>query len=373
MLGGTITQSPGWRKTDTVKETRLLYPTTGRLFCALCVYSAAEISAAQSGHSSQMWHLVPSSLQVWPLFSPLWAEVSPPLAESHQSCVLWWRGTGVTVSAFCRGRWWTPTQNWRELKPFALHKWSDKGSKLGKRQMKFSVCQRVWRCLHSEQWRACHLCPSHLGPACPGQLPAPVYCPLWWDRAASGRQTPHNYTPGCPKMTFAYTITNTTVLVWICQTTHDWQTPAFTQLCLLIQTWFHHCSYCIIPCSSRGDPPASRWTGQSFWHCVYWTHWRVWQLDPVRWCTRGCSLWGGRTGFPIWNEKKDQWGYVSCVSCLDILSEISQPGFTLTQCSLNSLQLKILWLLTVKLKIVWKLNDVTDTKLTGYVTQSLLK
>lgn len=233
--------------------------------------------AADWSHSSHMSHLVPSSLQVWPLFSPLWAEGSPPLAGSHQSCVQWWRGTGETVSTFCLGLWWTPAQNQSELKPMPQQTEANK-----------MLLAREWRCLHSEQWGACHLCPSHLGPACPGQLPAPVYCPLWWDRAARGL-TLHNYKPGCPKTRFAYTITNTTNLIGTCQTA-----CVLNQMCC--------CGYCSIPCSSRGGPPVSRWTGRSVWHCVCWTHWTVWQLDPARWCTQECSLWGGRTGSPIWND-----------------------------------------------------------------------
>lgn len=48
---------------------------------------------------------VPSSRQVWPLVSQLWAGGSPPLARSRQSCVRWWPGRGATVWAFCRARW----------------------------------------------------------------------------------------------------------------------------------------------------------------------------------------------------------------------------------------------------------------------------
>lgn len=54
------------------------------------------------------------------------------------------------------------------------------------------------RNLHSGLWAACRLCPSHRGPACPGPLPTPVCCLLWWERAASSKQTPHNYMPGYP-------------------------------------------------------------------------------------------------------------------------------------------------------------------------------
>lgn len=84
--------------------------------------------------------------------------------------------------------------------------------------------------------------------------------------------------------------------------------PLFTTTCLYSTLCVNidvvAALYCVIPCSSRGDPPVSQWTGQSFWHCVYWTHWTAWHIDPAQWCTRGCSLWGGRTEYPIWNKIK---------------------------------------------------------------------
>lgn len=56
MLGGTITQSPGWRRTDAGKETRLFYTATGH-FLSLSSLQVAfkcvtHLPVGGRGHSS---------------------------------------------------------------------------------------------------------------------------------------------------------------------------------------------------------------------------------------------------------------------------------------------------------------------------------
>lgn len=169
MAGGTITQSPGWRN----RNEAVPMQSAAGMTAANPLGCVSYLPVGRCGHP--------------PLRCELEGVEHPQELVKVASCAGWveqWQLQPL-VGAYDKHLHRIQTK-----RQWAFSSLCDKGWWL-------NVCVCVWAS-HSGRSKACHLCPSHLGPACPGLLPAPVCCLLWWERAASRSLTPHCCKPGCP-------------------------------------------------------------------------------------------------------------------------------------------------------------------------------
>lgn len=183
MLGGTITHSPGWRQTDTEKQWGYCYTAAaGQIMFPAAERTEVAFEGVTYPPVSRCGHSFPRCGLEWVYHSQNLIKVASSGGRVEEGQFQPFVGA-----------------NDKHLHSNRDREWSLRGLRsVGMRVDKSLKAAPKIRNLHSGLWAACHLCPSHRGPACPGPLPTPVYCLLWWERAASSKQTPHSCMPGCP-------------------------------------------------------------------------------------------------------------------------------------------------------------------------------